>query len=296
MHRFWTLFSGPIIEIVKPRRLMEIGAEFGWNTRNILEWCRRTGAHADIIDPVALPSLQEVLAGYVRLHTYHQSKSLGVIGKLDVPEILFLDGDHNWRTVFNELTLVFVRARQTQTMPPIVIAHDCAWPYARRDMYYEPEAFAPEERHPYAYKGMLPGQSELTDQGLNGRFANAVHEGGPKNGVLTAIEDFIASWPTPISLTVLPFFNGLGILVPQERRTSELDALLAGFLAGPKLLEAVQAVERQTMLIIAENLQRDATLIRRTEVLRRARELLANQAARITTLEAELQSLRRESA
>ena len=288
MHRFWTLFSGPVVETVKPRRLMEIGAEFGWNTRHILEWCRRTGARADIIDPVALPSLLDVLAGYVGLHTYHQTKSLGVIATLDPPEMLFLDGDHNWRTVFNELTQIFAHARQTGSVPPVVIAHDCAWPYARRDMYYEPEAFSPEERHPYAYRGMLPGQSELTDQGLNGRFANALHEGGPQNGVLTAIEDFIGSWPTPISLTVLPFFNGLGILVPQERRTPELDALLADFLAAPKLLEAVQAVERQTMIIIAENLQRDATLIRRTDALRRARELLADQAAHIKALEAEL--------
>jgi hypothetical protein len=267
---------------------MEIGAEFGWNTRNILEWCRRTGAYADIIDPVPLPSLQEVLAGYAGLHTYHQSKSLKVIPTVDVPDMLFLDGDHNWRTVFTELTQMFVRARQTNAIPPVVIAHDCAWPYARRDMYYEPEAFSPGERHPYAYKGMLPGQSELTDQGLNGRFANALHEGGPQNGVLTAIEDFIASWPTPISLTVLPFFNGLGILVPEERRMPELDALLTVFLSGPKLLEAVQAVERQTMIIIAEGLQREATLIRRTEALRRVRDLLAQQSDRIGALEAEL--------
>ena len=126
MHRFWTLFSGPIVETAKPRRLMEIGAEFGWNTRNILEWCRRTGARADIIDPVALPSLRDVLAAYVGLHTYHQSKSLEVLERLDMPDLLFLDGDHNWRTVFNELTQIFTRARRSHVSPPIVIAHDCA--------------------------------------------------------------------------------------------------------------------------------------------------------------------------
>ena len=291
MHRFWTLFSGPIVETVKPRRIIEIGAEFGWNTRNILDYCRRSGARADIIDPVALPALQDVLAAFPEVHTYHQSKSLDVISTLDTPDILFLDGDHNWRTVFNELTQIYARARKTNAAAPILLAHDCAWPYARRDMYYDPGAFLPEERHPYAYKGMLPGQSDLTDKGLNGRFANALHEGGPQNGVLTAIEDFIASWPTPISLTVLPFFNGLGLAVPEERRTSELDALLASFLSGDKLLEAVKAVERQTMLIIAEGLQRDATLIRRTDALRRARELLAAPSARIAALEAEVARL-----
>jgi hypothetical protein len=229
-----------------------------------------------------------VLAAYPEVHTYHESKSYDVISTLDTPDMLFLDGDHNWRTVFNELTQIYTRARKANATEPILLAHDCAWPYARRDMYYDPDAFLPEERHPYAYKGMLPGQSDLTDKGLNGRFANALHEGGPQNGVLTAIEDFMASWPTPISLTVLPFFNGMGIAVPEERRTPELDALLATFLSGEKLLEAVKAVERQTMIIIAEGLQRDATLIRRTDALRRARDLLAAQSARITDLEAEV--------
>jgi hypothetical protein len=288
MHRFWTLFTGPIVETVKPRRLVEIGAEFGWNTRHILEYCRRTGARAEIIDPVALPSLQDVLAAYPEVHTYHQSKSIDVVPKLMTPDIIFLDGDHNWRTVFNELTAIYTRSRDAREPLPILLAHDCAWPYARRDMYYDPDAFLPEERQPYAYRGMLPGESELTDKGLNGRFANALHEGGPQNGVLTGIEDFIASWSTPISLTVLPFFNGLGIAVPQDRRTSELDALLAGFLSGEKMLEAATAVERQTMIIIAEGLQRDAVLIRRTEALRRARDLLATQRERIAALEAEL--------
>jgi hypothetical protein len=288
MHRFWTLFSGPIVETVKPRHIVEIGAEFGWNTRNILEYCRRTGARADIIDPVALPSLQDVLSAYPEVHTYHECKSADVISKLATPDIIFLDGDHNWRTVFNELTQIYTQAREAKATLPILLAHDCAWPYARRDMYYDPDAFLPEERHPYAYKGMLPGQSELTDQGLNGRFANALHEGGPQNGVLTAIEDFIASWSTPISLTVLPFFNGLGVAVPEQQRTPQLDALLTGFLSGEKMMEAIKAVERQTMIIIAEGLQRDAVLIRRTEVLRRAKDLLAAQSTRIALLESEL--------
>jgi len=61
MHRFWTRYIGPVIETAQPRRIMEIGAEFGWNTSRILQYCKRTGAHADIVDPVALPSLTSVL-------------------------------------------------------------------------------------------------------------------------------------------------------------------------------------------------------------------------------------------
>ena len=51
MNRFWQRYIQPIFETVQPRRIMEIGAEYGWNTRQILAFCRATGAHADIIDP-----------------------------------------------------------------------------------------------------------------------------------------------------------------------------------------------------------------------------------------------------
>lgn len=288
MHRFWKLFTGPIVEMTKPKRIMEIGAEFGWNTANILDYCRRTGAHADIIDPVVLPSLRNVLDTYPEAHTFHQTKSLNVTAKIDSPDILFLDGDHNWRTVFNELNQIYTHARDTGHLPPILLAHDCAWPYARRDMYYNPNDFAPDERQPFAYRGIKQGQSDLCDDGLNARFANALHEGGPQNGVLTGIEDFIASWPTPIDLTVMPFFNGLGIAIPQERRTPELDALVASFKSGETLLEACKSLESYMMNIFAEHLRREATLTRRTDALRRARAVLESQAARIAELEAQL--------
>lgn len=64
---------------------------------------------------------------------------------------------------------------------------------------------------------MLPGRSELDRDGINAAYWNATHEGGSRNGVLTAIEDFAKgrgvgwsrsrsragtasrSWPEPIA-------------------------------------------------------------------------------------------------
>ena len=62
MHQFWFRFIFPLLQLVAPRRIMEVGAEFGWNTRRILEYCRATGARLDIIDPVTHPDLAAVLA------------------------------------------------------------------------------------------------------------------------------------------------------------------------------------------------------------------------------------------
>jgi hypothetical protein len=48
-------------------------------------------------------------------------------------------------------------------------------------------------------------------------LCNAEHEGGPRNGVMTAIEDFVAGAPEPLTVTVLPVLYGLGVVMPAAR-------------------------------------------------------------------------------
>jgi hypothetical protein len=289
MNRFWPRYIQPIFEVAQPRRIMEIGAEFGWNTRQILGYCRTTGAHADIIDPTPLPSLREELAKFGPAeYRFLPLKSLAAIPQLESPDIALIDGDHNWATVFSELNLLHERAQQTGQPPPIVLCHDAAWPYARRDMYYSPDELDGWQRHPYSYKGMLPNQSELDEQGVNGWLANAEHEGGPRNGVLTAIEDFIASAGIEFTFRKLPFFNGLAILVPAARMTPALQTLLDSFFSAESLLVACQALESDGMQLRAMLSQTETCLTRRTEALARAREVIASQRRRIAELEGQL--------
>ena len=288
MHRFWNAYTAPLIETLRPKRLLEIGAEFGWNTRHVLEFCRRTGAHLDVVDTVPLQSLRDTLAPYGEAEvTLHVRKSLEVVDKLGPLDFVLLDGDHNWRTVYSELTLLYGVADRAGAPPPVVVAHDCAWPYARRDMYYSPDDWREIERHPYAYRGIRPGESDLVDRGLNARFANALDEGGPENGVLTAIEDFVAS-RGGVSLHVLPFHNGLGILVPDSRRTPEVEALIARFFGPEMMLERCRALEEDGMKVRVDLAEHERLLTQRTEALVRARQMLAERAERIAELESRL--------
>jgi hypothetical protein len=286
MNRFWHRYLQPLIETVQPRRIMETGADRGWNTRNILEYCRATGAHADIIDPAPQPSLHEVLTqfGSAEYH-YLPLKSVAAIPQLDTPDIALMDGDHNWATVYAELNLLHARAEQSGLPPPIVLSHDVAWPYARRDMYYNPDDLEASQKHPYAYCGMLPGVSDLVEHGMNGILANALHEGGPRNGVLTAIEDYIASSGLEFTFCKLPFFNGLGILVPAARMTPALRALIDSFFSAPSLLDACMAVEADGMHLRAILTQTETCLSRRTAALQRAREVIDTQRQRIEQME-----------
>lgn len=294
MNRFWQRYIRPLIETAQPRKIMEIGADRGWNTGNILTYCRATGAHADIIDPAPRASLHEVLAQFGPAeYRYLPLKSVAAIPQLETPDVALIDGDHNWATVYSELNQLHARAEQTGHPPPIVISHDVAWPYARRDMYYNPDDLEASQKHPYAYRGMLPGVAELVEHGMNGVLANALHEGGPRNGVLTAIEDYIASAGTEFTFRTLPFFNGLGILVPAARMTSALQALIDSFFSADNMLEACLALEADGMHLRAILSQTETCLSRRTDALQRAREVIEAQRQRLEELE---QSIRNHAA
>jgi hypothetical protein len=216
-----------------------------------------------------------VLARFDREYTYHARKSLEVLPQLQPAELILLDGDHNWATVLNELREIYLLASKSRQPPPVVLFHDVAWPYARRDMYYSPSDIDVADRQPYAYRGILPGQSELTDEGLNGHLANAQHEGGPHNGVLTGVEDFRKSCGVETSLYCLPFFNGLGILVPQARMTPALQAVIDGFFTADSLLEACRMLEKDGMAVRADMVAMKVQLTKRTDALDRARRRIS---------------------
>jgi hypothetical protein len=105
--------------------------------------------------------------------------------------------------------LIAERAGAGGTMP-LLLFHDVCWPHARRDDYFAPEALPEESRQPLVGEGagISPDNPGVDPRGLP--FPrSAVREGGPRNGVLTAIEDFVATRPG-LRLAVVPAFFGFG--------------------------------------------------------------------------------------
>jgi hypothetical protein len=126
-------------------------------------------------------------------------------------DCILIDGDHNWYTVFNELRLI--RERGLLRRGGMIFFHDVGWPFGRRDMYYQPDTIPQEYRHKHELKGIVRGRSQLVDSGGgNAKDWNAVHEGGPKNGVLTAIEDFQSAHPSEYRFCRVRLAAGLGIM------------------------------------------------------------------------------------
>jgi len=155
--------------------------------------------------------------------TILKGTSLEMLPKLqDVFDCILIDGDHNWYTVYHELQMI--SERNLLNVGGIVFFHDVEWPWGRRDMYYRSELVPSEYVHPAARKGVVLGQSELTDAGGSyPALLKAAYEGGVRNGVLTAIEDFLREHREVYRFFRVHDHYGLGIMY---RRNSLADDFL----------------------------------------------------------------------
>ena len=89
----------------------------------------------------------------------------------------------------------------------------------RRDFYYAPERIPPEYRHAYSFDaGAVPGQAALVEgRGFRGmgQFAFAEVSGGARNGVMTAVDDFLADalrGGRELGFAEIPAVFGLGVI------------------------------------------------------------------------------------
>ena len=183
----------PILEQRKPKTLLEIGVLRGDTTLKLLEWCSVNEAHLTSIGPVAwdgqLPDaikqpwpgyqykrgqadfdnwvvvpagLEEVFRrGLERNWTCIKTRSLDYLESADFQgfDFYLIDGDHNHYTVTRELELIQPFFKKTD----ILLFDDVIGPWAKKDMYYDPDFIPPE------------------------------HFNKRRQGVLTAINDFLNS-------------------------------------------------------------------------------------------------------
>lgn len=224
-----TEFSGlirSVIERVGARRIAEIGAEFGGMSQLLADHCAGAGGMLTSIDPAPKAEFVEWAASCPHV-THLAATSLQAMPTLADIDAWMIDGDHNYYTVFNELRLADEASRR-DGKPLLAVLHDTDWPCARRDMYYAPETIPAEHRHPYSYEaGVTLGHDGcLRNRGMRGmgNFAWALRAGGPRNGVLTAIEDFMEQAQSEDRLLLyahIPAVFGLGVLFDANAEWAE---------------------------------------------------------------------------
>jgi len=225
---FWKPVVEPILRASGARRVVEIGALRGETTVLALE-ALGPDAELHVIDPLPEFDPAEHERRFPGRYIFHRDLSLNVLPAAPPFDLALIDGDHNWYTVYNELRHLRQTARREAVPLPVLILHDVGWPYGRRDLYYDPSQIPAEFRQPYARRGMRPDRSALLPAGgFNVTLHNALEEGGPRNGVMTALDDFIAEHDRPLRRVVLPIYFGLAIVVEEELLAArpELAALL----------------------------------------------------------------------
>jgi len=190
----WRSFDDHILPILNsstPTTILEIGVLHGKNTLQILEWCSTNNSHLTSIDPVGwtgdIPEhLMAPMDGYIykrgdetlekltitptgieevfekgldKNWTYYKQRSLDFLASPDFQgyDLYLIDGDHNYFTVMQELSSI----HNVSKAGDILLFNDVTGHWARNDLYYDPE-FIPKE-----------------------------HRNGKKQGVLTAIKDFL---------------------------------------------------------------------------------------------------------
>ena len=200
-----------VLDTAGARSVAEIGAYAGDLTRDLADWAEPRGGGVTAVDPFPEPALTE-LARERETVTLVEEPSFEALSHIPATDAVVIDGDHNYYTVLNELRAV--GERFTGEEFPLLLLHDVRWPHARRDAYYAPESIPEDQRHPMESGPVFPGISGLAPGGLPYKNV-AAHEGGARNGVLTALEDFLGE-RRDLTVAIVPAFFGLGIVWPSN--------------------------------------------------------------------------------
>lgn len=236
VHHSETLLS--CLHAVGARSVLEVGAYAGDLTRVLVDWASRAGATVQALDPVPQPALVRLAEENSALELIRET-SLAALATVAMPDVAIIDGDHNYWTVQEELRLIGERAGGAEL--PLLLFHDVCWPHGRRDDYYAAEQIPPEHRQPIipAGEGIFPEDAASRPGGLP-YPRSARCEGGERNGVLTAVEDFVSTGED-LRLAVVPAFFGLGAVWHTGAPWAEAVAEILDPLDGHPLLSRLEA-------------------------------------------------------
>jgi hypothetical protein len=241
------------LEAAGARSVTEIGAEHGLFTKELLAWGQGAGVERVIaVDPAPRHRLRALAEAHPELELV-VATSHDALPSLPLTDAVIVDGDHNYFTVSEELRLLAERAEDSDL--PLLLLHDVGWPLGRRDSYHDPQRIPGEHRHAIADGAFLvPGEPAPCERGLYYESI-AEQEGGPANGVMTALEDFLAANEELRMAFIPPFF---GLAVVWHRGAPWADAIartVAPWDRNP-LLERIERKRVDHLVAEFQNLQR----------------------------------------
>lgn len=227
------------LEAAEARTVLEIGSESGAFTRELVSFAARREGEVWCVEPYPTLELEQLGASEPRFHLI-AGRSPEALEAVEPCDAYVVDGDHNYWTVSRELEHAL--GDRDGSRAPLVVLHDVSWPSGRRDQYYAPDALPLGAVHAHSWDhGSRPGEEQAVRGGLrgNGSFAIALREGGERNGVRTAVEDFVAE-RQDLRFVHVPSIFGVGFVYPRSAPYAEALATLLDPLDANPLLERLE--------------------------------------------------------
>lgn len=139
-----------------------------------------------------------------------KDQPLNALSSLKNYDAIFIDDDPNWYTLLNELKLI----NENNNQFPLVFICNNKFPNKRRDSYINPDSIPAKFRQEYEI-GLPICYNDKKITIFDGLY-HAYEENTPKNGVLTAIEDFISK-NNHIGIMNIDFIEQITILYPKNQ-------------------------------------------------------------------------------
>ncbi|HXS34983.1 MAG TPA: class I SAM-dependent methyltransferase [Solirubrobacterales bacterium] len=211
MHRLFAPVIAPLIEVLEPRTIVEIGSADGRLTRRVLEAVSSRDAVLHAVDP-ALRLDPDFVAKAGEQLVLHPERAVAALAEIGAVDLALLDGDPNYHAVHSSLTMLLRAAERDERSAPLIAVHNVQWPFGRRDGYYDPSTIPPGQLHGHSDLGLVPGRRDPQPDGLRLTPFCAVRDFLPRSGVLTAIDDLVAQSDLEWTFLEVPGFQGLGVL------------------------------------------------------------------------------------
>lgn len=251
-----------LLDAVGARDVAEIGGEGGRFTEQLAEWAERVNGTVHCVDPAPSEQLARLAAATERV-TLVRTPSPAALEHLPRLDAYVIDGDHNYFTVHAELSAL-LDALLSRERPALVVLHDVAWPNARRDSYYAPERLPASAVHDHSRTlGAVPEMTELQPVGFSpaGRSAYAKRSGGPRNGVLSAVEDVLEEHQE-LEHHVVPAVFGVGVVFSSAAPW----APAARAIVAPYRLPLIERLEANRIELFVKVVRLQAELEQRARV------------------------------